>query len=286
MNAQGAAALVVVSAVFHAGWNALLHRAGPKAREATLVVLIMSLVMSALGAVMTAPGALHHAYSSGWTWVSGISEGLYFITLGVVMQRLPLGLGYLVMRGLSMLLVTGLSVSFLGEEIGLYKGLGMAAIAAGVVLRGLGDALGRGTVSASGLRAAVGCAVGITGYHIAYGRALAAGSEALPLFAASLSIAVCINVAVLGRSAVARAWQVCRGRMVLMVAASVGCLGAFWLFLACLGALHAGVAICLRNLSVVFAQALAWRMGERVTPRAAVAVAFFVAGGALLVLAP
>lgn len=294
MTPQTAAILVVLSAFLHAGWNALLHRSGPKAPQATLMVLVLSLGLSVTAAAAYSWSQLIEAYTSGWVLLSGVSEAVYFLTLGVALQRLPLGLGYLIMRGLSMIMVTVLSVAFLGETMGAIKALGMAAIACGVGLRGLwtgSGALGAAGASvpaphAGGLAAALGASAGIAGYHMAYGRALAAGTQALPLFAASLTIAICLNVLWLGPRAIAAAAHACRGELVVLTAAACTCLAAFWLFLCCLGALPAGSAICLRNLSVVFAQALSWAMGERVTARAVWAIFFFVLGAALLVVAP
>lgn len=294
MTPHAAAALIVFSAFLHAGWNALLHRSGPRAPQATLLVLILSLMLSVTAAAATSWMQFLQAYRSGWVLLSGVSEALYFLTLGVALQRLPLGLGYLIMRGVSMLLVTSLSVAFLHESMGGIKALGMASIACGVLLRGLfsGKAQTKPDVAApvrpspSGLAAAFGAAAGIAGYHMAYGRALAQGTAALPLFAASLTIAVCLNVLWLGPRAIGQAYGACRGEMPFLLAAACTCLAAFWLFLCCLGAIPAGSAICLRNLSVVFAQGLGWAMGERMTPRAVVAIAFFALGASLLVAAP
>ena len=286
MSPHVAAALIIVSALLHAGWNALLHIHQHRAREATSVVLLASLVLSLIAAVLTTPEPLWQVYGSGWVWLSGLSEGIYFLSLGVVYQRLSLGLGYLMMRGLSMLGVTLCSVLLLGEQLSGVKAAGMAAITLGVVLRGTSDSGHRGPPDRMGLAAALACALAIGGYHIAYGRALAQGLAPLTLFSASLSLALLINLLVLGPRWARDAFGACRGHLGGLTLAAFICLGAFWLFLRCLGAIDAGAAICLRNLSVVFAQGFAWAAGEQRTAKAALAVALFALGGGLLVLAP
>ena len=286
MSPHWAAALIIVSALLHAGWNALLHAHQQRAREATSVVLMVSFGLSVVAALATTGSLPWQLYGSGWVWLSGLSEGVYFLSLGIVYQRLSLGLGYLMMRGLSMLGVTLCSVLWLGEQLSPVKIAGMAAIASGVILRSISDSGPRGPPDRLGLAAALGCAFGIGGYHIAYGRALEQGHAPLTLFAASLSLALLVNLLVLGPRWARDAFGACRGHLGALTLAAFICLGAFWLFLRCLGAIDAGAAICLRNLSVVFAQALAWAAGERRTVKAGLAVAFFVLGGGLLVLAP
>jgi multidrug transporter EmrE-like cation transporter len=129
MSPHLAAALIIVSALLHAAWNALLHAHRQRAREATSVVLIMSFALSLIAAWATSGAFPWQLYGSVWVWLSGLSEGIYFLSLGVVYQRLSLGLGYLMMRGLSMLGVTVCSVLLLGEELSAVKIAGMAAAA-------------------------------------------------------------------------------------------------------------------------------------------------------------
>ena len=286
MSPHVAAALIIVSALLHAGWNALLHIHQHRAREATSVVLLASLVLSLIAAVLTTQEPLWQVYGSGWVWLSGLSEGIYFLSLGIVYQRLSLGMGYLVMRGLSMLGVTLCSVLLLGEHLSGVKIAGMMAIALGVVVRGASDPGAKGPPDRLGLAAAVACACGIGGYHIAYGRALVQGHAPLTLFAASLSLALVLNLLVLGPQWIRGALTACRGHFAALTLAALICLGSFWLFLRCLGFVDAGAAICLRNLSVVFAQGMAWAAGERRSVKAGLALALFLLGGGLLVLAP
>jgi drug/metabolite transporter (DMT)-like permease len=246
----------------------------------------MSFALSLIAAWATSGAFPWQLYGSVWVWLSGLSEGIYFLSLGVVYQRLSLGLGYLMMRGLSMLGVTVCSVLLLGEELSAVKIAGMAAIGLGVILRGISDTGRGGPPDKVGMAAALACAFGIGGYHIGYGRALAQGLEPLTLFAASLSLALLSNLLVLGPRWAKNAFGACRGHLGGLTLAACICMAAFWLFLRCLGAIDAGAAICLRNLSVVFAQGLAWAAGEQRSAKAGLAVAFFVLGGGLLVLAP
>lgn len=274
----------------HCGWNASLHHLGDQARAATSVVLVAALALSVLALAGMAGLGIWPLWptgaQAGWVLLAGASEAVYFFYLGQVLSRLPLGLGYALMRGLSMVLVTAFSVALLGESLTSIKLVGMGAVALGLVMRAQvgGDAAHR--VDAGGLALGVACAWGICGYHLAYGRALSAGMAPLPLFAASLALAVPAQLFGTGLAQARRQMAVLRQHGPRLLGTAALCVGAFWLFLACLGGLEAGSAICLRNSSLVFAQLLAWRLGEPVSGWAAASVAVIALGCCLLVYAP
>ena len=276
-----AAFLIVMSAFLHAAWNALLHRQREPQR-ATFAVLTLCFILSFC--IVTARGeSLGRVGGCGWTYVAGLSEWVYFCLLGYVLQRLPVGLGYLLMRGTSMLCVTGLSVLLLGEAMGPIKALGVGALLVGMVLRSRSAPVGSAPTDPRALVAAVLCAAGISGYHMAYGQALAQGIPPLGLFCFSTGIALMGNVIWMGPRWAFGALCSVQRHLGRMVGAASLCLGAFWLFLVCLGSLDAGVAICLRNLSVVFAQGFAWLGREPFSRRAVWAMGWFMVGAALLV---
>jgi drug/metabolite transporter (DMT)-like permease len=69
-----------------------------------------------------------------WVAAAIILRQAYYLTLSRAYRFHDFSLAYPIMRGLNPVLVTGLGVAFLGDRIGLYGGIGIALIAAGIVV--------------------------------------------------------------------------------------------------------------------------------------------------------
>lgn len=272
-----AALLVLASAFLHALWNAALKRE-PDVPASTAAVLGVAALTAVAVAAVTATSPLAHPTALGWALAAGVCEGCYFAALAQALHRAPLGLVYTVSRGGSLLAVWPVSVLWLGEAASLASLLAAALVCGGLALTGLAGqarAPGRGVAWASA------CALGIAGYHLCYKHALGGGGEPAVVFALSLSVALPINLACLGRGALQRAWGRLGERPLLLGGMGLICMASFTLFLGSLGAGGAGAVLTLRNTSIVFAQALAWAIGER-PARRQVAGAVLVAVGAVL----
>ena len=270
---------LLASAFLHAGWNALLKRE-KEPEVAALGVLAAGVVISG-GVALALPGAGFPTRAALlWGAGAGGFEAIYFVTLGSALARASYGAVYAVARGGALVVVWPVAVAFLREPVTGRSAAGAALVLAGVVLVA---AAGRERASAGGIALAVACAGSIAGYHVCYDLALAAGAGIAPLFALAFAVAlppVWAWARLTGRTAAG----VGRGAVVRWAVAGAIAVASFLLFLAGLARSGAGVALTLRNTSVVFAQALALAIGERVPPRQ-LAGSILVAVGAALVAA-
>jgi drug/metabolite transporter (DMT)-like permease len=234
---------------------------------------------AALAVALLAPGPWF-PLPAGLAWAvgSGLFEAGYFAALALALRAAPLGVAYTVSRGGAIALVWPLSALWLGETVSA-RGLGGAAlVCAGLGVVGLasGARAARPGVALAGL-----AALCIAGYHLAYKQALLAQAGHAALFAVSLAVALPLNLGGLGVAGRVRAWRCLRARPLRLGGAGVLATGSFLLFLAALAQGGAGTVLTLRNLSVVFAQAMGVAMGER-PGRLHVAGVILVAGGAVL----
>ncbi|WP_044871604.1 multidrug efflux SMR transporter [Pseudomonas sp. LFM046] len=60
--------------------------------------------------------------------------GLSYFFLALAVKRVPVGVAYALWEGIGIVLITTISVAWLGENIGLYKALGLAVMIAGILL--------------------------------------------------------------------------------------------------------------------------------------------------------
>nr|WP_218169323.1 EamA family transporter [Pseudomonas gingeri] len=124
-----ATALVLVAAVLHAAWNTLIKFSG----ERLLVVACMDsvallFVLLMLGFVTLPPAEI-------WPWIiaSALFELLYRYLLIQAYRVGDLGLVYPLMRGLSPLVVLGLTLVFAGESLTTQQILGILLIPCGML---------------------------------------------------------------------------------------------------------------------------------------------------------
>lgn len=273
--------LVLLSAFLHALWNALLKRERD-IEVATVGVLAAAALTSVLWLPFSSGSAFPEPKALAWALSAGVFEGGYFFALSMALLRAPLGFAYTVARGGAIALVWPLSILFLGESLTSLGVAGVLVVLSGLALVGL---LGDRRVASSGLRWSLLCALGIAGYHVSYKEALAAHALPPALFATSLAVALPMNLVRLGRDKRARLLARLRTFPRAIVAAGVICTAAFVVFLHALALSGAGAVLTLRNTSVVFAQLLAFAIGERL-PRRQVLGALLIAVGASLIAWP
>jgi drug/metabolite transporter (DMT)-like permease len=268
---------LLASALLHAGWNALVKRE----REPELAALgvLSGGLFFAAALALAWPGAGFPTRASFlWALGAGGFEAVYFVTLGSALARASYGAVYAIARGGALVVVWPVAVTFLREPVTPAGAAGAALVAAGVVLVAVA---GRERSSPGGIALAVACAASIAGYHVCYDLALAAGAGTAPLFAVAFAVALgpaWLWARLTGRTTAA----VGRGAVLRWTAAGALVAASFLLFLVGLAQSGAGVALTLRNTSIVFAQVLALAIGERVPPRQLAGSLLVVLGAALV----
>jgi drug/metabolite transporter (DMT)-like permease len=268
-----AAVLVLVSALLHAVWNALIkHEKDP--RSAGLAVLAVATISATVLALLARQVAFPNAAGLRWAVGAGLCEGAYFVALGLALAHGPLGPAYTVARGGAMLVAWPISVLFLGEAFSWPARVGVVLIGTGLAFTTLRP---REQASPGGLGWAALSAVCIAGYHLCYKVALAAGAESRALFAVALGCALPINLASMGRHPWKGGLLALRRSPLRMAIGGLTCTASFIVLLQALAVAGAGAVLTLRNTSVLFAQAFAIWGGEPPNRR--------VIGGAILVVA-
>src|SRR5690349_14737492 len=215
--------MVLVSALLHAGWNALLKRE-VDARASAIVVIAGAALLSGVLALVIGPNQVP---SAGYNAVllSGAIEVVYFVSLSGALVRLPLQTAYGLSRGLGMLLVWPLSMWLMDERATDTRLVGAALLSLGLLCL-----VERGR-SVSGLLLAVLSAITIAGYPLAYKAALHAGVAPYSLFSLSLVIGLSGTFAILGANGPRRIAHALRGRAAYLGFCSVICCASFLLFL-------------------------------------------------------
>jgi phosphonate utilization associated putative membrane protein len=170
-------AAVLVGALLHASWNALVKSSGDKQLDIALVHF--------LGAVAAAPLLLWAGLppAASWPYVAAslLIHVAYYVTLNGAYQHGDLGVTYPVMRGSAPMLVALGSFGVLGERLNPAAWAGVGAITAGVLLVGLAHP-GQALHHRRALGYALANAAVIAGYTFVDGRgvrtSVAAGGSA------------------------------------------------------------------------------------------------------------
>ena len=275
------ALLVVLSALLHALWNALLKNERDKDVAGAAVVGVAALVAVAAALVVWAisPGQ-PFPLASGLTWSAGagLFEAAYFVLLVLSLERAPLAVAYTVSRGLAILAVWPLSIALLDEPVTALSIAGTALLCLGLAVNGMG----KGGGSSRGILLACLCGLAIAGYHLCYKQALATGAQPTAVFAVALGLAFPLNLARLGRQRLGHLGRALRSRPLFLLLLGGLTATSFLIFLLALGRGGAGFVLTLRNTSIVFAALIGWTLGERPT-RPQLIGATLVASGAMLV---
>ena len=277
---------MLLSALLHATWNALLRVETDKDRVLVAAVSVATLLAAAVGGVRWALGEQPFAtpLSLVWTVAAGVLEWLYFVSLAKALDRGSLGPVYTISRGGAILLVWPISIVFFAEPLTLASALGSAVVFAGLALASSRSGDSR-KISGDALAWAVACATSIAGYHLAYKAALREGGSASAVFAVALAVATAINLVRLGGEGRHVVVTQLRTRLLRIVMMGFICGGSFLILMEALAAGGAGFVLTLRNTSVLFAIGLAFAIGEH-PRRVEIAGAAFVAAGAVLIAWP
>jgi uncharacterized membrane protein len=279
------ALLVVGSALLHAVWNAILKRTRSPEDAAPAIVVVTA--TTALLVVLVLGQPLPPPRSIAWCVVSGVLEALYFVTLARAFARAPLGPVYTTVRGGALVIVWPISIAFLGEHVTLGIGCGTLLVAAGLLATGGSempaslDRTWRERLAGMNLGWAALCATFVGGYQVAYKFALAAGGASQAVVAVSIGTAFVSSFVFGGRSRARAAWAAARAEPALVLAGGILTTASFGVFMLALDRGGAGAVATLRNTSILFAQVIAFAMGER-PKRLGIAGALLVTAGAVL----
>ncbi|MBM7412034.1 drug/metabolite transporter (DMT)-like permease [Clavibacter michiganensis] len=276
-------ALALGSAVAHTGWNTL-SKAG--AAGGTAFVWLST----AVGPMVALPVAVVVVLAQGsvpaWSWigagaVGAVLHGGYMLVLQAGYRRGEVSVVYPVSRGLAPVLVAVLGVALFRQPLGIPSGVGVALIAASVLLLlrdGSGDGRGRG-VGWGALTAVV-----IAAYTLWDAAVVVSwGIPPLPYYAV-VAVLQLGMISVVARRHLGAAATGDRRRLGL--AAVVGVLIPLSYVLSLVALEHAPVAevAALRSTSIVMSGIVAWlALGERLSARRVASTA--LATGAVLLIA-
>lgn len=278
----GVVMAVLLGALLHATWNALVKSSGDKQLDLALVHLLGAIAALPLLAWVGLPPA------AAWPFI-GMSLAIhiaYYVTLNGAYQHGDLGSTYPIMRGSAPLLVALGSLLVLGERLSLVAWAGIGAVTIGVLMVGLArpaEALHHGRAIAYALANAVVIAaytlVDGRGVRISAGAGSTAASYVVLLFV--LDGVPYPTMVFLQRSRAARAAMLAyaRRRWPLATLGGLASLGSYWIALWAMT--HAPVAAvsALRETSVLFATALSvWVLKERFGLQRAGGAAVIVGG--------
>ena len=123
-----ATSLVLIAALLHATWNTLIKFSG----ERLLVIASMDTVALAFAVCAVAFTEFPPAEIWPWLLASALAEQLYRFLLIQAYRVGDLGLVYPLMRGLSPLVVLGLTLAFAGESLSQQQIIGILLIPCGM----------------------------------------------------------------------------------------------------------------------------------------------------------
>ncbi len=271
----GVLGLMLLSAVLHASWNAIVKHVG-RERAATMLTLTFALLFSSALALATSDpwGILNREREPRevlpWLLASGLGEAIYVWSLGHAFSKGDLGVTYALVRSTAMVAVWPLGILAFGEWPGGFALVATVLLIAGIywvkVEKRTSSPREMKTAKISlGWSIVSGLAVGL--YHTGYKGCARAGIPTAWAFTFTLLIAVPLLWAVLGRSLFADVRILMKERWASIALSGVASAGSFLLAIIALREVSSGIVLGVRNTSVGFTLLWAFRSGERLTPR-------------------
>ncbi|MNS58107.1 EamA-like transporter family protein [compost metagenome] len=275
-------ALLLLSAVLHAAWNAFAKSSKDKEGFLFLTILISGILTFAM--VFGLDGGFHLSSSTvlGIGILSGLFEGLYFITLTRALKEGSLGKSYAIMRGGAMVIVWLISSFFLGEKAELHHYIGALIILGGIFILNFQTAAAKARVEkADNNLWAYLSAVFIAGYHLAYHQALIREAYPRSLFCVAMFVSLPFLLWNLGKAPfkrIAQTWKLQKGRVTVT---GIAAMASFLIFLFGLKVSAPGFAISLRNSSIFFALVFSFFLKESLS-RLQIVGALVVGAGTII----
>jgi drug/metabolite transporter (DMT)-like permease len=254
------AAILILSAAFHALWNFSLKRSNHKLGAALAFMVVATVLNAVYSAATTSLPEWSTPLLLG-ILAAGIFEGFYFFLLNTAYAKQTLGVAYTIMRGGAMVLVWLISTIALHESLTIPHLISVTGILLGIAL--IQRSYKVRELLSSGAYAAYLCAGCIAGYHIAYGVAVRTGAAPALVFATAMTCGVLTYIACSKGGAIRDLGTALKYERGLIAFGGSACGLSFLLFLTALTSAGPGQAISLRNTSVVFGVILSLIAGER-----------------------
>lgn len=267
------AAAVLLAALLHAAWNALVKSSTDKALDSALIHVMGSFIALPVVAVLGWPPA------AAWPFLAGsvVIHFGYYIALAGAYRHGDLGLTYPLMRGVAPLLVAMSAGLVLGEPLSALSWAGVLGVSCGVLVLGMSaQALQQPRAVAFALANAVLIAL----YTVVDGLGVRSGDNALQ-YVSALFLLNCwpFGLLVLWQRGPAAAWSYARSRWPLATCGAVASLAAYGIALWAMTQAPVATVAALRETSVLFAALLgSWFLRERFTPRRIAGTVVIVAG--------
>jgi phosphonate utilization associated putative membrane protein len=271
------AAAVLLGALLHAGWNALVKSSTDKALDTAVIHVIGSL----LGLPLLLLAGLPPAAAWPFILASVVIHIGYYIALTGAYRHGDLGLTYPLMRGLGPMLVALSSTLTVGEQLSPTAWAGVLGVCAGVLVLGLSShALERPKAVGFALANAVVIAIYTVVDALGARTAVREGGSALQYIAALFVLdGWPFGLLVLHRRGFAVAWPYARARAPLATIGAAASLGSYGIALWAMTRAPVAVVAALRETSVLFAALLGtWLLRESFSIRRATGTAVIVAG--------
>lgn len=254
------AMIVLLGALLHASWNALIKSSTDKSLDTALIHVLGGAVALPLVCVAGLPPQASLPYLA-----ASITIHIgYYIALAGAYKHGDLGLTYPIMRGMAPLLVAIVSGVFIGEYLSMPGWLGVAGISIGVLVVGLSRTMFASDAHRSALTFALSNAVIIAIYTVVDGLGVRVatqnGGSALQYVATLFLIdGFPYFVFVMWQrksSQRADAWTYMRGRWPLALLGTVASLGSYGIALWAMTQAPVATVAALREVSVLFAAVL------------------------------
>jgi drug/metabolite transporter (DMT)-like permease len=125
--------MVLLGALLHASWNAVVKSGGDKLRQAGLVAGGASVVSLLLLPLVALPDR------ASWPWLAGsvVVHQLYYVLVAAAYRAGDMGHTYPLMRGAAPLIVALLSGPLIGEQLTTATAAGVALICGGILILAL-----------------------------------------------------------------------------------------------------------------------------------------------------
>jgi drug/metabolite transporter (DMT)-like permease len=257
--------LLLFSAILHATWNALAKSSQDK--EGFLFITILISGVFTISLAFGVDNGLHWGTPTviGIGVLSGIFEGLYFITLSKALRE-SLGTSYAIMRGGAMVVVWIISSLFLGEISELHHYVGAFIILAGIFAMTIPkDKNLKVPAKKAGNHWAYLSAFFIAGYHLCYHQALIREAHPMSLFSIAMFVSLPFLFWSLGREPKKRILATWKEHRVRVSFCGLAAMASFVIFLYGLKVSAPGYAISLRNSSIFFALIFSFFLKEKIS---------------------